>query len=101
VQREFITHYIDVEPKYNVESGLSIPYGKDIIIFFPEGSFEYIIVDGSRTSLRKQINNKDQNILQVNVSFLQYINITMEPKLFIKSLDKDMGQKLMVIFTTL
>jgi hypothetical protein len=101
VQRNFTTHNIAVDTNYNENSGLDIPYGLDIIIFFPEGRFEYIIVDGSTTFMRKQINNSSQTVQQVNILFLQYVMISRNPRLFIRSLEEKVVEELTVVFTTL
>jgi hypothetical protein len=101
VKREFITQHIDVDTEYHEAFGLNIPYGKDIIIFFPEGYFEYIITDGSKTFIRKQVYHSGQGAKQINISFLQYVMISHNPRLFIKSLREKIDFKIMVVFTTL
>jgi hypothetical protein len=94
VQRNFTSHHIAIDTKYNENSGLDIPYGKDIIIFFPEGQFEYIIVDGSTTFMRKQVMNETQTVQQTNILFLQYVMISRNPRLFVRSLEKKLDSGL-------
>jgi len=101
VKRTFITQYIDVDTQYHEHSGLDFPYGSDIVMFFPAGEFECIIVDGSNTFIRKEIHHHADEELQINISFLQYVMISTAPKLFIKSLNHQAGHKVKVVFTTL
>ncbi len=100
MHREFIRHYIEAREYYE-EFGLEIPYGRDIIIFFPEGSFEYRIGDARGAVICKQVHNSDQNIVQVNISFLQYVKITLDPELYIRSLGRPVESQVMVVFTLL
>jgi hypothetical protein len=101
VTRQIISKTILAKRNYEDSLGIMIPYGLDILIFVPRGQFEITIKDPQKKILVRKISNSEHKPKQFNISFLQYVNITREPELFIKSIEGERDYEILVMFTLL
>jgi hypothetical protein len=96
--KQIITKNLLVHSTYEWHLGISIPFGLDIIVFFPMGHFELTIKDHDKLVLVTRISHEEHQPRQLHISALQYKLISENPHLHIRTVDGTKDHELSIMF---